>query len=162
EIHLRANAGRARREGEAPAEPLCQPGSAGASPSRIPSWPLHVSGGSALGRVPFLAQDAHQQQVVVSAVAPDVRPLAPFLHKSTGPVGLDGTRVGRMHAQPHLAIVQIPEGILEQQANALTPVALPPVILVADADPELAGLRRGVRVEERTRPDALAIDLDRE
>src|SRR5262249_2163302 len=68
--------------------------------------------GAALPRLePFLAEDAHEHQVVVGAVAPDLGPLPPLLDEPAGAVGADGPLVDRVDAQPHLAVVQVSEGV---------------------------------------------------
>src|SRR5918997_4131204 len=109
--------------------------------------------------LPLIAHHAHDHTVHVASGEPDVLAHAAFLHEPAGPVGPDGALVRRVGLQPHAPEVPDPERVIEEQLHGLAPVATPPVILLADADAELAVAGRHVEVEEAAVADGRPVDL---
>jgi hypothetical protein len=64
-----------------------------------------------------------------------------------------------MGLQPYAPEVPDPERVIEEQIYGLAPVATPPVVLLADADAELAVTGRRIDVEEAAMPDGSPVDL---
>src|SRR4051794_39048690 len=81
-------------------------------------------------RLPLVAQQAHQHEIVVFARAPDVGALATFLDKAAGAVGADSAFVVAPDAQPDFAPVAQPEGVVGEQGDRLAAVTARPVFFV--------------------------------
>src|SRR5690606_2010420 len=109
---------------------------------------------------PFFAQDAHVDQIVVSAVRPDMIAQAAFFGKTDCLICSDGTLVFAMHPQKHFVQITMLKGVIHQQADRLAPIAFAPVGFVADGDSKLAGMRSRIKVEQRAAADQLAIGFN--
>src|SRR4051812_6040886 len=112
--------------------------------------------------LPLLAHHAHDHVVHVTSGEPDVLAHPALLHEPASRVGPDGALVRRMGLQPHAPEVPDPERVIEEQVYGLAPVATPPVILLADADAELAVTGRLIEVEETAIADGRPVDLHHE
>jgi len=64
--------------------------------------------------------------------------------------------------EPYPAEVAQPEGVAEQQADRVAPVAAPPEVLAADGDAQLAVAGGLVYVEQAAVADKVAVSLYRE
>src|ERR671912_162556 len=86
---------------------------------------------------PLLAQDAHDDVVHVAPGEPDVLSHPALLDEAAGSVGPDRPLVRRMGLQPHAPEVPYPKRVIEDQPHRFTPIAVAPVLLVADSDTQL-------------------------
>jgi hypothetical protein len=81
--------------------------------------------------LPFVAEQAHHDEVVVRARAPDVGAEATFLDEAAGAIGAGGPLVVAPDAQPDFAPVQQAKGVVGEQRDNFAAVALAPILLVA-------------------------------
>ena len=112
--------------------------------------------------MPVGAEEAHEEEVVVAAVAVDVGAEAAFFAEAAGGVGADGALVAGVDAQPEFVVVVVLEGVRGEAGDGFAAVAAPPVGFVADGDAEFGGAADGVAVEEGGLTDEAAVGFDGE
>ena len=83
---------------------------------------------------------------------------AAFFHKTAGAIRPNATLIVAIDAQPDLADVAETEGIIQQQVDGFTPVALPPVGFVADGDAQFRRVCHVIKIEQGALTNAETIE----